>query len=53
MENAEVNLELAEVLTDEKHIDEFEAVEREHLAEISGHKQFLCLECGTKCKTEQ
>ena len=29
VENAKVNLELAEGLTDEKHIDEFEAVVRE------------------------
>ena len=53
MENAEVNLELAEVLTDEKHTDEFEAVVSEYFAEISGNKQFLCLECGKKFKTER
>ena len=53
MENAEVKLELAEVLTDKKYIDEFEAVLRKYLAEMIRNKQLLCLECGAKCKTER
>ena len=48
-----VNLELAVVLADEEHIDEFETVVHEYLAEIRGNKQFLCSECETKCKTER
>lgn len=49
----ELDPELAVALADKEHIDDFEAILRQSLAEITGNKEFMWSDRGKKYKTEQ